>query len=135
MTVFSLYVINKSGGLIYYTDFVEVAKQDSNTYLRLASTFHSMHAIAKQLSPVKGGGGISVIEADVFRLHCLQTATGIKFFLIVDKTQQNVDGVLGTLHELYSDFVMKNPFYELEMPIRIEQWDRSLQSFMTEVNK
>jgi hypothetical protein len=26
------------------------------------------------------------------------------------------------VYEAYSDYVLKNPFYELEMPIRVEQF-------------
>jgi hypothetical protein len=29
---------------------------------------------------------------------------------------------------LYSDFVMKNPFYEMEMPVRCELFEHNLQS-------
>jgi len=30
------------------------------------------------------------------------------------------------IYELYADYVMKNPFYQLEMPIRVEGFDRAL---------
>lgn len=43
----SLYIINKSGGLVYQQDLSAAApKLSSNDHLRLGSTFHSMHAIA-----------------------------------------------------------------------------------------
>ena len=39
--IFSLYIINKAGGLIYQKDFNEgLAKLSSNEYLVLAGTFH-----------------------------------------------------------------------------------------------
>jgi len=31
------------------------------------------------------------------------------------------------LYELYADYVLKNPFYELDMPIRCELWETMLQ--------
>ena len=40
--------------------------------------------------------------------------------------QPNVDRIMGRIYELYSDYVMKNPFYSLEMPIRSEGWERRL---------
>lgn len=49
MSVFSLFVINKSGGLSYHRDLAECAKFDENDYLRLGSTFHGMHAIGSQV--------------------------------------------------------------------------------------
>lgn len=33
---------------------------------------HSLHAIASQLSPAPGCGGIELLQAETFDLHCLQ---------------------------------------------------------------
>jgi trafficking protein particle complex subunit 4 len=39
--IYSLYIINKAGGLIYQKDFAEgLNKLTSNEYLVLAGTFH-----------------------------------------------------------------------------------------------
>ena len=48
----------------------------ANEYLVLASTFHSIHAIASRISPVPGSSGVEVIEAESFKMSCLQTPTG-----------------------------------------------------------
>ena len=49
---------------------------DTNDTLRLASLWHSMHAISQQLSPISGCSGIELLEADNFDLHCFQSLTG-----------------------------------------------------------
>ena len=54
---------------------------------------------------------------------------GTKFLLITEPRQPNVDTVLRRVYELYADYVMKNPFYQLEMPIRCEEFDRNLGSY------
>ena len=46
--------------------------------------------------------------------------------MITEPRQPNVDTVLKRIYELYGDYVMKNPFYQLEMPIRCEEFDRNL---------
>ena len=33
-----------------------------------------------------------------------------------------------SVYSLYSDYVLKNPFYELDMPIRCELFDQQLSS-------
>lgn len=76
--IFNLFVINKSGGLIFYKDYGTQGRLDTNDSLRLASLWHSMHAISKELSPVNGCNGIEVLEADTFELHCFQALTGTK---------------------------------------------------------
>lgn len=49
---------------------------DTNDSLRVASLWHSMHAISQQLSPTVGCLGIELLEADTFDLHCFQSLTG-----------------------------------------------------------
>lgn len=90
-----------------------------------------MHAIAGNLSPVQRGGGIEVLEADTFRLQCLQTATGLflerlyfelwllkiadvlmlftalKFFVVADPSHPNLDAFLQSVYNLYIDYALK----------------------------
>ncbi|WAQ93560.1 TPPC4-like protein [Mya arenaria] len=115
MTIFSVYIINKAGGLIYQhehmgntliaingiptdgrlwdgrdiTDLLQHEenypinlkfgrpKLTTNEKIMLASMFHSLFAIGSQLSPEARSSGIEMLETDVFKLHCMQTMTGI----------------------------------------------------------
>ena len=120
----SLYIINKSGGLIYQKSFAGQAVVDLNDRLRIASIWHSVCAIASQLSPIADCSGIHLLEADTFDLHCFQASTGTKFCLVVKPKTPNIPAFLNKLYELYSDYVLKNPFYEVEMPIRCELFDQ-----------
>jgi len=108
-----------------------------------------MHAITKQLCPVPPAAnpsgnaallapspfinrpsGIEVLETSHFRMQCFQTLTGTKFLLFTEPQQPNVDSMMKRIYELYADFVMKNPFYTVEMPIRCEKFDRGLDGFV-----
>lgn len=124
----ALYIINKSGGLIFQKSFLEREKVDLNDRLRIASIWHSVCAIASQVSPVANCSGINLLEADTFDLHCYQTETGTKFCLVVEPGTQNVPAFLYKLYELYADYVLKNPFYEVEMPIRCELFDQHMET-------
>lgn len=61
-------------------DYGTQGRLDTNDSLRLASLWHSMHAISKELSPVGGCSGVELLEADTFDLHCFQALTGTKLF-------------------------------------------------------
>ncbi|KAK7301573.1 hypothetical protein RJT34_12440 [Clitoria ternatea] len=124
--IYSLYIINKSGGLIYYKDYGSAGRMDTNDSLRVASLWHSMHAISQQLSPVSGCSGIELLQADTFDLHCFQSLTGTKFFVVCEPGAQHMESLLKFVYELYTDYVLKNPFYEMEMPIRCELFDINL---------
>ena len=108
------------------------SKLTTNERIMLASMFHSMFAIACKLSPVEKSSGIETIEAESFKLFCYQTPTGIKFIVLTEPGQQNMDPLLRKIYKSYADFAMKNPFYSLEMPIRCELFDASIQSLLEE---
>lgn len=110
--IFSLYVINKAGGLIYQKNFNDGLKQlSSNDYLILAGTFHGVHAISSQISPVPGSSGIEILETNHFTLRCFQTLTGTKFLLFTDPRQRDPDAILKRVYEIYADYVMKASYH------------------------
>ncbi|AOW02070.1 Sybindin-like protein [Yarrowia lipolytica] len=135
MTVYALYILNKAGGLIFQRDYgTELAKLSSNDYLVLAGTFHGVHAISAKLSPIEGSSGIQTMETEKYALTCFQTVTGIKFLLITDLRQQFVDSVLKRVYQLFADYVMKSPFYQLDMPIRCTLFDLHLNKYLESVS-
>ncbi|KAI1365038.1 Sybindin-like protein [Xylaria arbuscula] len=152
MGILALIVINKAGGLIYNRTFGEgLEKISTNDYLVLAGTFHGVHAITTRLNPVKPQqsassaadsipnrpdppSGLEVLESENFRLQCFNTLTGTKFLLFTDTLQANVDVAMRKVYDLYADYVTKNPFYQLEMPIRCDTFDRKLNSYIREIN-
>jgi len=74
--------------------------------------------------------GIETMETQFFRMSCFQTLTGTKFLLFTDPLAPNVDSLMKGVYERYADFVTKNPFYQLEMPVRVEAFDRSLNLWL-----
>lgn len=43
---------------------------------------------------------------------------------------ENVDVVMKGVYEIYADYVMKNPFYQIEMPVRCERFDRGVGGYL-----
>jgi hypothetical protein len=130
----------------------------TNDYLVLAGTFHGVHAITRSLTPklpitsssssASGPGtsraktwtypdptvapsGIESMESSFFRLTVFQTLSGTKFLLFTDPSMPNTDVLMKGIYERYADYVCKNPFWQMEMPIRIDAWDRSLGQWLT----
>mmetsp|Transcript_11969 Transcript_11969/g.28391 ORF Transcript_11969/g.28391 Transcript_11969/m.28391 type:complete len:162 (-) Transcript_11969:2348-2833(-) len=136
-----LFIVNKSGGLIHHRPLSRKAPQIStNEWLRIGSTFHSLYAIATEASPLKLPGsnddGIEEIQAQGMTLKCLQTRTGIKFVITAEpNTTAAVDmgQVLREIYVLYTDCALKDPFYELEMPIRCELFTQGVENLIRRV--
>lgn len=139
--VLSLWVVNKSGGLIYHRRFGERegedagrATLDANACLRLASVFHSLHAISRKVAPVSGCTGIESVECDTFDLYCFQAETGTKMFITTTKGSVDASGTLRRAHRAFCDYALKNPFYEMEMPVRCELFDVQISNIARSVN-
>ena len=109
-----------------------IPRLTANEKIVLASMFHSMYAIASiQLSSSKTreaqkfkpppSTGIELLETENFRLNCFQTLTGVKFVVIGDLTSSpnTREILLKKIYEIYADYALKNPFYSLDMPIRL----------------
>ena len=93
----------------------------------LIGNFKSLYSLAWQLAPVQSSG-IELIETDAFKLYCFHTITGIKFIVIADMKQQNVEQFLRKAYEIYADYALKNPFYLMDQPIRSDLFDINLQA-------
>lgn len=151
MVVFGVWIINKSGGLIYQKDFnggdgaAGGKGLSTNEYLVLASTFQSVHAIATQVCPrglwaertvlrAAPSSGIESIEWQTaphpFRLSSYQTPTGVKFVLLCSPQQPQQEYLLKRLYECYADYCLKSPFQAPEMPIRAERFDSALNKLV-----
>mmetsp|Transcript_7716 Transcript_7716/g.13987 ORF Transcript_7716/g.13987 Transcript_7716/m.13987 type:complete len:152 (+) Transcript_7716:179-634(+) len=138
-----LFIVNKSGGLILHRPLGPNAPRiGTNEWLRIGSTFHSLHAIAAEAGPTKLPGnknssgaddGIEQIEGGGLVLKCLQTRTGIKFVLTAEPGTPDLDTVLREIYVLYSDCALKDPFYELEMPIRCELFTNAVDNLIERV--
>ncbi len=91
MVFLHLFIVNKSGGLIHHRALSEKAPHiGTNEWLRIGSTFHSLHAITAEASPIRLPGnknsagaddGIEEIQAMGMVLRSLQTRTGVKFVI------------------------------------------------------
>lgn len=107
MAAYNLYIVNKSGGLVYAREISPSStRMTGNEVLMGASTFHSLHAISKQLAPVPSGG-IQTVEAPGFSLHCYESPTGVKFFCTSKPNATAAPPYLRKVYEAYADYVLK----------------------------
>lgn len=111
------------------------AKLEVNEQLMMASTFNSLSLILKELSPTRGSSRMELLEADQFVLQSFDTPTGLKFFLTADPEAKKLDTVLQEVYVLYSDYVLKNPFYENDMPIQCERFEEKLMKLAEDYNR
>jgi trafficking protein particle complex subunit 4 len=132
--MYSLFIVNKHGSLIYQTDISAPRLETSaNDKIRWASTFHALSSMASQISPNKlervGTRGIELVTFGEFNLHCKQTQTGLQFMLVAGAhlSPRLAGEVLGSVYQVYADYALKNPFYSIDMPIRLCGFNRGIK--------
>ena len=132
-----LLIVNKNGSLIYDRSLNASLNLSQNETINIASIFYSMHAISAQLTPPGyensselklENHGIEILESSSMKLVCHQTLTKIKFIFITDNStpNSNIKLKFEELYNNYTDLISKNPFYELDMPIRIDAFDEAV---------
>eukprot|EP00042_Codosiga_hollandica_P042672 m.394985 g.394985 ORF g.394985 m.394985 type:complete len:132 (-) comp56382_c0_seq2:2196-2591(-) len=127
--ILGLYIVNKAGTLLYHNE-CRARKLSPNESIMLASTFHGISAIAGQLSPSTNNSGIQWMEADTFKLYCYRSHTGLQFMVLADPAQAAMESLTRLIYEAYADFVMKNPFYALDQPIRAERFEAAIKQLL-----
>lgn len=91
------------------------------------------------------GGGINVhcnktglrcVNTEKFNMFVHQTVSGLKIIILTstDLSEYQISNFQITIHKLYADYVMKNPFYSLDMPIRIKLFDERIMSAVINYN-
>ena len=134
---YNLLIINKNGSLIYDRVLNASLNLSQNETINIASIFYSMHAISAQLTPPGyektsdlklENHGIEILESSSMKLVCHQTLTKIKFIFVTDIStpNSNIKLKFEELYNNYTDLISKNPFYELDMPIRIDAFDEAV---------
>lgn len=128
---YQFFIVNKSGLLIYERNFVGGVQLSSNDMIRFSSTLHSMHAISNQISPTGvPKSGIKCLYAKHFKLYLYQTRIGTKFVLIAAPGNQDLEILCKKVYQTYSDYVLKNPFYETDQQIKIEGFDIAIERIL-----
>jgi Transport protein particle (TRAPP) complex subunit len=120
--------VNKIGLLIYDKKFTGSALLDSSDLIRYGATLSALHLLTGIVTPSGlKKSGFKFINAKHFKLCCFQSQTGVKFCLVSHPNAVDMEKLCKTAYQLYSDFVLKNPFYELEQQIRFEGYDKAIE--------
>jgi hypothetical protein len=107
------------------------------------STNNQLLSSGKFLDSNSNRSGLQSIETDLFNLYIFQSLTGIKFIIITSSNPvvQQIDtpekfkagelnlqyelvqDIFKKLYSIYSDYVMKDPFYSIDMPIKSQLFE------------
>lgn len=110
------YIVNKSGGLIYSLP----SGLTINSAMVLCSTLHSVNLILLKFAAAQKSNSVVKLHMGRNIITLYKTATNTTFILV--GTYSNLV-TMRSLHRMYIDYVLKDPFYVLDMPIKSELFD------------
>ncbi|ELP88216.1 synbindin, putative [Entamoeba invadens IP1] len=131
--IHTVMIINKAGTSRWMKNYTEKMQyRKENDPLIFASSFHGFSIVASQICPtLKESEGIQKIQTNNFVLQCLHTKTGVKFIVIGSLQSAPILGdFLKELYKLYADYVLKDPFIILEMPIRSKKFEAKVKELV-----
>lgn len=117
MAVEQFFIVNKSGGMIY--NYEKNPSADTNSLLVLTSVIHSLNELSRNV--FKLSEMVQTVSMRNRDLCVFRTLTNLTFIFVYDKEELSPRATPRKLFELvfrhFCDYVMANPFYQIEMPI------------------
>eukprot|EP00924_Labyrinthula_sp_SR-Ha-C_P016707 maker-scaffold_6-snap-gene-12.7-mRNA-1 protein AED:0.03 eAED:0.03 QI:17/1/1/1/0/0/2/48/135 len=125
--LFALCIVNKDGGVIFSKTFSNAIHLTSNEFLRIGSTFHSLYEISQQLFP-NNKAGIEHIQTNTVSICSFKSLTGLLIFLSASKnySQSVLSRFIQRVYLTFSDYVLKNPFYQLDQVVRCQKFEEKV---------
>ena len=76
--------------------------------------------------------GINRIMTSSFSIYIKETLTGMKLILVVATAfpEPAAMDLLNIIYTSYTDYVLKDPFYALDMPIRCSLFDKAVKQIL-----
>ena len=120
-----------------YKDYVAHPSLKMNDWMRVSGIFHGMSEVIKSLSPINSRrkDGIQSMIDETFRLYCFQTLTGLKFIVTANSNgTENLERLLKDVYSLYTDYVLKDPFHQMDQPIKSIKFIKHLDSLINKTS-
>jgi hypothetical protein len=106
-------------------------KRQHESRYDLFPTFNTRNNILSELSFLNPSG-IEQITSSNLSLYAKETLTGLKLVVVVhpDFPPDAARGILAIAYTNYADFVLKDPFYATDMPIRCTLFDKAIRQIL-----
>ncbi|XP_037950668.1 trafficking protein particle complex subunit 1 [Teleopsis dalmanni] len=134
MTVFNLYIFDKFGTLLYYTEWNRTKKSGMTKEEEAKLTYgmlYSIKSFVAKISPHDPREGFLYYKTNRYALHYLETPSGLKFVLNTDTAALNVKELLQLMYaKVWVEYVVRDPLWTPGTPVTSELFQTKLDEFI-----
>ncbi|KAL3250087.1 hypothetical protein MRX96_055690 [Rhipicephalus microplus] len=121
MTIHNLYIFSRNGAFLYYDEW----KRSKNSGMSRDEEAKLMYGMIYSLKSFVA----KIAPADWLNFY--ETPSGLKFIMNTDTNASNVRELLHDIyHQVYVEYVVKNPECQLGKPITSELFKEQLNAFI-----
>lgn len=121
MTLYSFYIFDRHCRCVYSREYTQSSdggstnhSNESDTAKLMFGMLYSLKNIASKLGDKEARNNLKSLSTGKFRLHLFETASGLRFVIVLDPAIDNLQSVLW---ELYSNYYVRNVALNALLPV------------------
>ena len=136
--IYDFYIFSNIGNCLFHLNLSGKSPKDNQRTLKLMfGMLHTMKSLCKKLSPkpIPISPFFSYVT-DNYKLHILETYSGLNFIMITSHEMLDQTHSLKWIYSnLYSPYVLRNPFYEPKKPINSTVFKQKLEEHLLSLSR
>ena len=134
MTIYNLYVFDRSCQCLYYKEWVrqkQAGISKDEEFKLMYGMIYSLKSLLSRLSTTSAKDSFTRYSTSTYSLHFFETPTGLKFVLNTDKDSVGVREVLSNIYsKIYVEYVVRNPLCKPGAWINSELFTTQLDNYI-----
>ncbi|KAJ5070974.1 trafficking protein particle complex subunit 1 [Anaeramoeba ignava] len=133
--IYNLFIFSKDNKCLYYYEWNRPLKADSLDYEKenLSGLLIAICDFVSKISPIKPSFFKSYSTSS-YKLHYYESLSGFRMAILTDPTTGDLTDSLEYIYgELFTNYVMKNPLYEIGQEIKSQKFIYELDLYISKL--